>query len=357
MADRPPVIDADGHLQERTSDIRKYLEPPWDQRPTGFSPGDQPWDRDIFGKIQRFPGYTRDLGPAQQIELWLKIMDDSAIEEAVVFPTGAASVANLREPDFAVAACRAINTHLSKDYDALSDRIHVVGVLPLQQPDEAAKELRRAATELGLVSFELIATGLPFALGDRFYDPIYEEALRLNVPLCVHGSPSHSQEFGAGGLRTFNEVHTFMFPAGILLQFTSMIFQGVPIRFPGLRLSFLEIGGTWLPYWLDRMDEHWELRGDFEAPLLKKKPSDIVRESPIYATIEEAESLLPQTVEYLGDGHLMYATDIPHWDCEFPEGLEAIWACPGLSRDAKEKILYHNAKAFYGLEVRAAVAS
>ncbi len=75
MVDRPPIIDADGHIQERAEDIRKYLESPWDRRPSGLTPGDQPWDSDIFGKISRYPGYTRDLLPAQQVELWLKIMD------------------------------------------------------------------------------------------------------------------------------------------------------------------------------------------------------------------------------------------------------------------------------------------
>jgi hypothetical protein len=356
MADRPPIIDADGHIQERAEDIRKYLEPPWNRRLGGLTPGDQPWDRDIFHNLGRYPGYTRELGPAQQVELWLKIMDEYAIEEAVLFPTGSAGVANLREIEYAHVVCRATNNHLGRDFNALSDRIHVVGVLPLQDPPEAARELRRAVTDLGLVSFELIATGLPFPLGDRFYDPLYEEAQRLEVPLCIHGSPSHSQEMGAGGLRTFNEVHTYTFPAGVLLQFTSVIFQGVPVRFPRLRLSFLEIGATWLPYWLDRMDEHWELRGEWEAPLLKKKPSEIVREAPIYVSLEEAETMLPQAVEYLGTEHFMYATDIPHWDSEFPEGLEKIWGHPGLSRDAKEHILYHNAKAFYGLGARAAVA-
>src|SRR5581483_217760 len=66
MVDRPPIIDADGHIQERAEDIRKYLESPWDRRPSGLTPGDQPWDRDIFGKISRYPGYTRDLLPAQR---------------------------------------------------------------------------------------------------------------------------------------------------------------------------------------------------------------------------------------------------------------------------------------------------
>ena len=37
------------------------------------------------------------------------------------------------------------------------------------------------------------------------------------------------------------------FPVGIFVQFSNIIFQGVPERFPKLRLAFLEIGCTWLP--------------------------------------------------------------------------------------------------------------
>jgi len=66
-----------------------------------------------------------------------------------------------------------------------------------------------------------------------------------------------------------------MFPAGILLQFTSMICQGVPLRFPNLKLAFLQIGATWLPYYLNRLDKHRERRAEYEVPLLKKKPSDL----------------------------------------------------------------------------------
>ena len=49
-----------------------------------------------------------------------------------------------------------------------------------------------------------------------------------------------------------------------------------------LKLAFLEIGATWLPYYLDRLDEHWEKRAKHEMPLLKKKPSQLVREAKIY---------------------------------------------------------------------------
>jgi hypothetical protein len=234
--------------------------------------------------------------------------------------------------------------------DLSSDRIHCVGVLPLKWPQEAAKELHRAVTQLGLVSFELLSMGLPTALGDPMYDPLYEEAQRLDVPLSVHGNRSSSAEVGAGALRTFAEVHCYTFPVGIFLHFTSIIFQGVPVRFPKLRLAFLEIGASWLPYWLDRMDEHWELRGEFEAPHLKKKPSEVVRESPVYFSLEAEERLLPQTIEYVGDNHFLYASDVPHWDGEFPKNLKYLWNHPDLSQKTKEKIAYHNGKEYFQLD-------
>ena len=349
MADWPPVIDADGHVLERQSDIRKYLEPPWNRRNTGLWPSDQPFDTDLFDTLG-YRGYDRGMSPAQQVETWLKIMDEYNIEEAVLFPTGSGNIPKLREPEFCVAACRAANDHFAKEYNALSDRIHCVGVLPLKWPHEAAKELRRGVTELGLVSFELLSMGLPTALGDPMYDPLYEEAQRLDVPLSVHGNRSSSAEVGAGAFRTFAEVHCYTFPVGIFLHFTSMIFQGVPVRFPKLRVAYLEIGASWLPYWLDRMDEHWELRGEFEAPHLKKKPSEVVRESGVYFSLEAEERLLPQTIEYVGDDHFLYASDVPHWDGEFPKNLKYLWNHPDLSQKTKEKIAYHNGKEFFRLD-------
>lgn len=344
-----PVIDADGHVLERQADIRKYLEAPWQQRRTSLWPGDQPWDPDMFGKLPGYPGYPKGGSPADQVEFWLKLMDECNMEGAMLFPTGSGNISKLREKEYATAVCRAANDHFAKEYNALSDRIHCVGVLPLKWPEEAAKELRRAVTELGVRGFELLTLGLPDALGDPIYDPMWGEADRLGVTMAIHGNRNHSQDVGGLSLRTFAEVHTYAFPAALLLQFTSIVFEGVPVRFPNVRLPFLEIGGTWVPYWLDRMDEHWELRGEIEAPHLKKKPSDVVRESNIYVSLEAEETLLPQTIDYLGAQHFLYASDIPHWDAGFPGNLTGLWEHRDLSRETKEKILYHNAKVCFGL--------
>ncbi len=344
---RSPVIDADGHILERQEDIRKYLEPPWDRRPTALVPSSYGWDTELFGSLG-YPEY-RKLTPEQQVDTWHGILDRENIETAVLFPTGSGAVVKIPEPAFAVAVARAANTHFAQEYGARSDRLRLVGVLPLQDPPAAALELRRAVTELGLVGFEVLSQGLPLGLGDPFYDPVFAEAERLGAPLCIHGTRSNFQEVGGDRFKTFNEVHCYTFPASVMLHFTSILFNGVPVRFPKLKLAFLEIGASWLPYYLDRMDEHWELRGEFEAPLLKKKPSDVCRESPIYFTVEPEETLLPQTIDFLGDDHFMYATDYPHWDARFPENLEYLESRKDISTGAMRKILYDNARALFGL--------
>lgn len=356
MTSRPAVIDADGHVLERQSDVRKYLEPPWDKRPTPLWPSGQPWDTNLFGTLGYRSQYRSGMSPEEQVETWLKIMDPEGIETAVCFPTGSGGVTKLQERPFAVAVARACNNHFAREYNSRTERIKCVGVLPLQDPAEAAKELRRAHCELGLVSFEILTQGLRLPLGDLFYEPVYAEAERLGCPLAIHGTRGGAEEVGALGYRTFTEVHTYAFPASMFFHFTSIVFNAIPLKFPKLRLAFLEIGATWLPYWLDRMDSHWEKRGQYDTPALTKKPGDLVRRSPIYFTLEAEETLLPQTIEYVGEEHFMYASDFPHWDAEFPKNLTDLWEHPGLSVRTKEKILYENAKLFYGLD-RSAVSS
>jgi predicted TIM-barrel fold metal-dependent hydrolase len=342
------AIDVDGHVLERQSDIRKYLDEPWIKRPTPLWPGDQPWDSDLMDSFEMAREW-KGLGPAEQVDRWHKIMDEHDIERAICFPTGSGNIAKNQEVPFQVAVARASNTHFAKEYNARSDRVYCVGTLPMRSPQAAAEELRRTVNEFGFKGFEILPTGLPLALGDSYYDPIYAEAERLGVVLGVHGTRNTSRELGASALSTFSEVHSYAFPAGIMLQFTSIVCQGLPIRFPKLKLAFLEIGATWLPYYLDRLDEHWEKRAAVEMPLLKKKPSDVVRESKMYFSVEPGESQLAATVDYVGAEHFLYASDIPHWDNEFPGNLKHLRGHKQLSDDAKEKILYKNAKELFSL--------
>jgi predicted TIM-barrel fold metal-dependent hydrolase len=68
----------------------------------------------------------------------------------------------------------------------------------------------------------------------------------------------------------------------------------------------------------------------------------------MFFSFEAEESLLPETFRYVGENHFVYATDIPHWDCEFPANLHKTQKRKDLTDEIKNKILYENVKALYG---------
>ncbi len=336
------VIDADGHIIERSEEPRRYLKPPFDKR-RGPLTASEPWDRDL----QRTLPANQELYPrGSRAEDWLRVMDAYSIEKAFLYPTSMGNVSRVREPDYAVAFCEAYNDYVRDHYAKVSPRLSPIALIPFQDPERAVIELRRAVKELGYR-----AAVVRNRIAHTSRAPILRSDLPGSRGTGLRRRRARNQRRRGACVRLVRDIyrgpHTVSFPVGIFVQFSNVIFQGVPERFPKLRLAFLEIGCTWLPYWLDRMDEHWEKRGKIETPLLKQRPSACVRERPIYFSLEAEEKLLPETFRYVGDEHFVYATDIPHWDTKFPENLHRVQSRKDLSDETKNKLLYENAKALY----------
>jgi len=51
--------------------------------------------------------------------------------------------------------------------------------------------------------------------------------------------------------------------------------------------------------------------------------------------------------QFLGDDILMYASDYPHSECQFPESVDNIIAWSSLKEDTKKKLLFDNANRFF----------
>jgi uncharacterized protein len=333
------IIDADGHVTESQEQIARYLEEPYRRRPTTFPfwPWDG-WDRRMLGTLGHWAGDAKS---------WLRALDEGGVETTVLYPTLGLFASFLRDREWAVALCRAYNTLLHEEFTRASSRLRAVALLPLQDPEAAARELRRAVRELGCVGGMLAADG-PHLLGDARFDPVYEEAQRLDTMLAVHASGSH---LGGGGVEMFErfiQAHTVSHPFGQMRQITSMVFEGVPERFPDLRLAFLEAGCGWGPYWMERMDDEYAKRST-EAPALKKRPSEYVRSGRIYFSCEADEWLLPQAVKLVGENQIVFASDYPHWDHSFPGSIGEIRDRGDLGGAQKQKILAGNARRLYRL--------
>jgi uncharacterized protein len=333
------IVDADGHVTETQEQLLKYLDEPYRRRPTGFPwvPQDG-WDRRLLGTLGDWAGTA---------DQWLKAMDRGGMETAVLYPTLGLFMSFLRDREWAVALCRAYNTFLHEEFIRQSPRLKAVALLPVQDPEASAKELRRAVRELGLSGAMLAADGTHL-LGEERFAPVYEEAQRLDVMLGIHASGSH---LGGGGVDLFPrfiQAHTCSHAFGQMRQLTSMVFEGVPERFPDLRIAFLEAGCGWAPYWMERMDDEYAKRAS-EAPALKKKPSDYVRSGKIYFSCEADEWLLPQAVKLVGENQIVYASDFPHWDNSYPQSVDEIRERGDLSDAQKRKIFADNARRLYGL--------
>jgi predicted TIM-barrel fold metal-dependent hydrolase len=334
------VIDADGHVTETNEQVAKYLEEPYRQRPLAFPlyPWDG-WDRRLLGRLGDWAG---------DAATWLRALDQGGVEVAVLYPTLGLFMSFLKDRDWAVALCRAYNSLLAEEFVQVSPRLKAVALLPIQDPEAAAVELRRAVRDLGFVGGMLAADG-SHLLGDARFTPIYAEAQRLDVMLAVHASGSHLGGAGVDLFPRFIQAHTVSHPFGQMRQLTSIVFEGIPERFPGLRLAFLEAGCGWVPYWMERMDDEYAKRGQTEAPALKKKPSDYVGGGTLYFSCEADEWLLPQAVRLVGESQIVYASDFPHWDHDYPASVEEIRNRGDLTDPQRQKLLGDNARRLYRL--------
>jgi uncharacterized protein len=330
------VIDADGHVRESIPGIREFLDPRWQRR--NLFPTDA-WDRDLRGKLGQAPQ-----GPQDQ----LAAMDQDGIDVMVLYPTAGLAIGRVHEPAFATALTRAYNDWLSRFSQTDRRRLQFVALVAPQDPAAAAQELRRAVTELGAVG-AVLPTHVPQSpdWGHSYYDPIYAEAERLDVGLGFHTGTSN-ESLGSQRFRSFLCAHTIDHPVEQMIALCAILIGGVFERFPRLRVAYLESGIGWVPYMMDRLDEEVEKRGADEASCLTQLPSEYIKSGRIFFGVECEEKTIPDGVRWGLEDTLLYASDYPHWDGDWPHTIHSVTARDDLSEDTKRKMLHDNAVRFYG---------
>jgi uncharacterized protein len=335
------VVDADGHILETAAELLKHLEAPHNIPGRAVPLLQDTWNRSLGGRM----GIE-----TYDAETWNKDMDKENIDVAVMFPTWMLGIGRIREVDYATAMCRAYNTWLAGECRKLKGRMRGVAVLPILDVSAAVTELRRCVTELGFVGAMLAAHGHGKNFGDPGFHPLFAEAERLDCAIGIHSSAG-GVAAGEDRFNQFISMHTVAHPLEQMIHLTGIMFGGIPELFPRLRIAFLEAGIGWFPYWMERMDEEFEKRGDVEAPLLKRKPSEYMRGGQIYYSFEPEERTLPYVInEWLGEDLIMYASDYPHWDAMIGRSAAYVMDRKDLSEGQKRKLLGANARTFFRLK-------
>jgi hypothetical protein len=104
-----------------------------------------------------------------------------------------------------------------------------------------------------------------------------------------------------------------------------------------------------VPFLMQRLDNEYMMRTS-EAPLLKKLPSDYMRD--MFYTSQPIENrdlaALETSMRMMNaETQLMFASDYPHWDFNLPS---TIYDLPFLSEQAKRQILGENARRVFDLD-------
>ena len=133
-----------------------------------------------------------------------------------------------------------------------------------------------------------------------------------------------------------------------MIHLTNWLMNGMNERFPNLKVIWIESGLAWLPFMMQRLDHEYLMRQS-DAPLLKRLPSEYMRE--MYYTSQPMErtnlKLLEGTFDAINaETQLLFASDWPHWDFDTPGKLVSL---PFLSEQARRNILGENARRLFKL--------
>lgn len=345
-----PMIDADVHANVPAIEaLVPFLSEEWREYVaiTGFKgPGNTSYPPGSPTSLR--PDLAAHGGPAAGTtlaSLQRNVLDTWRLERAILNCYYA--VESLRNPDAAAALATAVNEWLREEWVDRDSRLRASMVVPIGQPQLAAREIERIGGHPGFVQVLLpVRSEAPY--GNRRYHPVFEAASKHGLVVGLHfgGAPGNPPT-GAGWPSFYLEEHVGM-AAVFQTQVMSVVTEGVFDAWPDLRVALVESGFAWVPGFLWRFDKEWKgLRR--EVPWTRRLPSDYVRDHVRFTLhpIDVSDSLgIPAVLDQLGsDELLMFSTDYPHWHYDDPTN-----AVPAsLDDDLLRKVLGENARSFYRL--------
>lgn len=293
------------------------------------APSEWPVDDDAYtnGLAAHYAEAKRDsFGPRSTLAACKR----EGIDGACLFPTRASSLAGADDVplDLLRAGLQRYNNWVREYAAAGAPVLSAVAAVSLQDVDLAIDVVRDVGTRgfVGVVTRPNPMKGRRWDHPD--YRAFYAELVKYRLPLILHeGTGAHLPTLGLDRATTYLEAHAMSHPfeaMSAVLQFTM---GGVFERFPTLKVGFFECGAGWLPYWLDRLDDHaLGIFGAKENRLLRRPSFYFKRQG--FVTMDPSEEL--HGIKEAGlEGNVLFASDYPHGDSAYPYSVRTARAAAG----------------------------
>jgi hypothetical protein len=360
-----PIVDVDSHHYELESfhEILEYMDDPVLQqlamsaalsgaKGNGVMPGGVGY-QDMGGRVTRYS--LRKIEKAEgdhhrDITLTKRWMDAMGVDVAVMFPSPMLQLGLHPQIEVEVALGRAYNRWLTERVLAHEPRIRSMLYLPFNDPEAAFRTVKEFGGAKGVAGF-MVTSARHRPVQHNPYMKTYALLEEMNLPLAFHAGYNWNDQ-AMGMMNKFISVHAIGFVFFNMVHLTNWIMNGLPERFPKLKVMWIESGLAWVPFMMQRLDNEFMMRSS-EAPALKRKPSDYMREMFFSSQPMEMTDMgaIEQTFRMIkAESQLLYSSDYPHWDFDLPS---VIYDLPFLGEQAKRNILGGNAARLFNLKLPA----
>lgn len=329
----PTIIDCHGHY---TTTPAEHLQ--WRQ-----------WQLEAEAngsKAPLRPDFSDDQIRDSIVNNQLRIQSERGVD-ATIFSPQAARMGHHEAGAAANAAwSRSCNDLIKRVCDLFPRRY--VGVCQLPQsadgdPADCVPELRRCVEELGFVGCNLNPdpsggrwSGPPMT--DRFWYPLYEAMVELEVPAMIHVSGSQNPNFHATGAHYLN---------GDTSVFMQLLLGDLFTDFPTLRFVIPHGGGA-VPY-------HWGRYRGLAQDLGKPPLTEHLLGNVFFDTCVYHQPGLELLTRVIPAGNILFGSEIfgavrgvdPETGRSYDDTLASLRRIDGLSDDARRSIFGGNALRVY----------
>lgn len=359
-----PIVDVDTHIAD-LADTRKlagyirnpniaraferYRHPELTRLFMNWNLGDRP----IAGRSKTYNVWD-DLpcdipaGMPRTVASTVQFMDRTGIDYVVSFPTLMLTLGASPQVEMQNELAWAFDNWLVNDVLPWDPRILAMPYLPVTDPVESLRIVRHFAGRPNVVGWMITAARYEPLDGNE-YMRMWAEIDEIGKPVAFHSGPNWKERpFEVFG--RFFPAHGLGFSFYAMVHMTNVVLSGLAERFQRIRWIYVEAGQSWVPFMMARLDQQYRMRSS-EAPLLKRLPSEYIRE--MYFTTQPFEAQpdaprLGRSVFDLTNGptNWLYASDYPHHDFDMP-GM--VYGIPYLTEDERKAVLGGNALRLFGL--------
>jgi aminocarboxymuconate-semialdehyde decarboxylase len=291
--------------------------------------------------ILEIAGVTQKPFPreAWDLDLRLQDMDKSQVDIQLLSNTPQTFLYD-QEAALGAACAEIQNDQIASLVGKHPDRFLGLATLPMQAPDLAAQELRRAMSSLGLLGFHLASNIRGRNLDDPNLEPVWEAAQTLSAFVLVHPF----KVAAADRLKSYYLKNLIGNPLDTTIAAASLIFGGVIERHPAINFCFSH-GGGFAPYQAGRFVHGWNVRPE-PKEFLKRGPAESLGRM-YYDTILHSDATLKFLIDSVGASHVLLGSDYP-FDMGYYDGVRQVRSL-SIPKSDQELILGDTAKGLLGM--------